>query len=130
MNHLVQLLIAAALSGIVLAIFALAFFYGADRLILSRAQRASVTEKKRIQEANARMIKEIEYRWEHRPKGQILEVGRIVRDANGEHAEDFKIRLPSATSPPVMMGPHGEVAVGGYTNEELCEIAKRRSEFE
>jgi len=32
-------------------------------------------------------------RWEHRPKGQILSIGRVVTDANGEHAEDFKIRL-------------------------------------
>jgi hypothetical protein len=130
MSHWVQLILAAAVAGIVLASFALLFFYGHDKLYMRRARIQEAKRRKAYDDAQKRIEAVMLDRWEHRPKGQILSIGRVVTDANGEHAEDFKIRLPNVTSPPVTVGPHGEVAIGGYTNQELCEIAKRRQEFE
>ena len=105
------------LGGVTLAVTAAVFFYAIDKV--------------QVWSFNRKMHRYLTKRWEHRTKGRIMTIGRAVKDPDGrEHAEDFRIMLPDRKQPFVIIGPKGEVALAGWTNEELLEIAKRRKEFE
>ena len=69
-------------------------------------------------------------RFEKRPRATILAVGGVVVDALGrEHAMNCTLDCRGEV-PAQSIGIHGEILVGGYTREELVEIAKRWKEFQ
>lgn len=71
--------------------------------------------------------------WANRPKAQITQVGHLVRDPQGRlRPQGFRLNgaIGNTVVPEWMRGPDGELAWGGYTEDELVEMVRRRSEFQ